>query len=527
MKTTILNYNPRSGHASDKKHRVYFIWPTLAWRIAAPEASERRLNTFQRTLLELCRAGVRSAEDAGGMLGIEPDLVRIIAVELANAGWVQSKSWVPTEDGLRMLKDEEEEALGNITTGWVFQDPWTKELWPYFGRQLELQETNSGEARNVVNLVFGREARRWNVKAGLIPLPDGFEQPSPQKILDASCRHNRRERLRRHLSEAEEQEADLPEADHGKATLDRITLIGSSPERAGLVTYAYPEEGGPAGWRVCDPFGFGLSDDLRRRLKQLADSCHSARQVTSVIEGRVEVVFGSDFTRLLELQRERAADLIVKTLTVAAKESEQVYANLVAQAESLDRARSLPAESWRLNEVMHEGRKVLEAVLREVMHTFPIRNQYDLLTDNPAADRETINRYSGSLGILVPVPENFLPSLRRRKSFRNFVRSAAQPGNVYKLKAVVINMLLCAGQNEAHPFAVAARKDPDVLQKIAHLINWGNQASHARSRDSLEPEFTLVEAETAQEYSLTISALLLKLPYDTEKETNHVEEKES
>ena len=54
------------------------------------------------------------------------------------------------------MLETEESAMDDLVSGWVFQDPWTGDLWPFFSRQLQLQETALLPDRNRLALVLDK-----------------------------------------------------------------------------------------------------------------------------------------------------------------------------------------------------------------------------------------------------------------------------------------------------------------------------------------------------------------------------------
>src|ERR1044071_8892752 len=139
---TVLNYFPRSAHNHERSERVYLVWPSAAWRVVAPIPTERRINILQKAVLGLCRSVSYSVSEMATVLHLHPRLLEVIGLELVGFGWVDSQTWRPNTKGVGVLL-EEEAAMDSLVTGWVFENPLTGDLWPYFSPQLQLQDVKT------------------------------------------------------------------------------------------------------------------------------------------------------------------------------------------------------------------------------------------------------------------------------------------------------------------------------------------------------------------------------------------------
>ena len=272
----LLNYVPKHAHNHNRADRVYLIWPAAAWRVVAPLPSDRRINILQKAVLGICRSAYYSAAEIAAKLHLHPRLIEVIGMELVGFGWVSPTTWRPTAKGLAML-EKEESAMDFLVSGWVFQDPRTGNLWPFFTRQLQLQETTSAPNQTQLALLLETSKGPRRTCAWVIDSPQSPGQPSTEAILTAVRRFRRREKLKGSMR-LFGSDADEPLSHNSTEMLSRISFVSDQPEPAGLVTYAYMPDGGGLPPQVCDPFGFGIATELWRHLQRFAASDEGASE---------------------------------------------------------------------------------------------------------------------------------------------------------------------------------------------------------------------------------------------------------
>ena len=126
----VLHFGPRLPKGMRGSQRRFLLWPAFMYRVVAPEVRERHSTCIQKAVLGMCRAGTTSAQRIGNRLRIHPDLAALVYLELQEQGLLD-------RDGFQRKKGAtlfEEETLEShrIVIGHVFQDPWSRDLWPRF-----------------------------------------------------------------------------------------------------------------------------------------------------------------------------------------------------------------------------------------------------------------------------------------------------------------------------------------------------------------------------------------------------------
>ncbi len=512
--TTVLNYGPRSAHEHEKRGRVYLLWPAFAWRVVAPEPDTRRINMFQKAVLGLCRAGSYCPEEMAPMLHLHPRLIETLGRELVGFGWIDAVTGRPTEAGLLALR-ESEEVLGSQVSGWVFQDPWTGELWPHFAVQLRLQEMSSKASSSELYLVVGSPAKCRHEAVLRIDGPENAAQPSTEAVLRAVRRHKRRASLKGYLAllpiGADEQNEEAT----GLKSLQRISFVSSAPEPVDLVTYGYVPKAGVLQPQICDPFGFGASEELWCRLEGAAVSSRGAQAAVEELLDRSCKAAGPDFREQLALQRKIAEAEVVEQLSINIRQYPAVFEHWVTVL--LNRAQALASQGHQkgpLASVMASGRKTIEAVFKVLASKFPIKDMHLLFVSMPLANQPILEQAACAIGFTIPLPFPLVSPGKGPPDKRSLRRAGSSAENFYMLPSVLVATILCASRDSSHPLRTAARADSQLLVKICRIIELGNAGSHDDSHSRNSTPISLDAAEEMRELLRHVTILLLGLSHN-------------
>lgn len=511
-----LNYGPKHDHDHDRSDRVYLVWPSAAWRVVAPLPTDRHINILQKAVLRVCRSGSYPAAEIAARLHLHPHLIEVIGMELVRSGWADQANWRPTAKGLAMLEGEET-AMDALVSGWVFQDPWTGDLWPFFARQFQLQETAPVSDRTRLALLFDTAKGTRKTYAWVPDAPQTPGQPTTEAILAAVRRFRRREKLKgsmRLLNSG----FDEPLPDGPPSSLSRITFVSDQPEPAGLVTYAYVPRGGGFAPQICDPFGFGCAAPMWRQLQRMAQQDEAA---SGAVRDLLQFANAKDAPALeehLKRQRQTAEAYIIERLSLNITTFPPVFKHLANAQLNLalaDAAGTNP--QGMLAPVMAFCRKTLEALLKEVARTSPLTDADKLLTGDANLDRTTVQKIASAVGFTPPLPEKLRDSIQghggpndTKKRIRDIAKNLK---NVYSLQAAMIATLLACSTDTAHPFRQAAKRSPDLLTKFDSILDSGNPASHDESHNPKPKRFTVSEAAHVRDLTLEVAACLLNLPF--------------
>ncbi len=507
-----LNYGPRPAYRHDWAQRVYLVWPCAAWRVVAPMPSDRRINVLQKAVLGLSRCGSFTVSEIAARLHLHPQLIETIGMELVGSGWVDPKTWRPTSKGLAMLK-EEEEAMDSLVSGWVFQDPWTGDLWPFFARQLKLQEAipASGHGRLSLSLETGKGTIK--VYAWCLDSPPSPGQPATEMVLKAIKLFRRREKLKGSIRWAESGLDDFI-SEGSSEMLARIAFISDQPEPVGLVTYGYLPEGGGLPPQICDPFGFVGDDKMWRHLQNLAGCDDAASAAHREFLRLAQVKDAPAFTEQLKLHRLAAEAQLLDSLSLNIKSFPAIFDHLADAQNYLSLAIKLGTDpQGQLASTIQFCRKALEALLKEVARQSPLTDAYKSLTGNASLDRATVEKIASDVGFTSPLPEKIREAIGGGSDTKERIKGIGRNlKNVFSLNAAIVATLLACSRDSMHPFRQAAKRDPELITKFIAIIDAGNPASHDESHNSRPRHFTASEAMAIHDLTIEVVASLLNLP---------------
>jgi hypothetical protein len=450
------------------------MWPAWAWRVAVPTMSAGKINVFQRAALALAAAGVRDRAGVGAKMGIHPDLAGLVLQELFSKRLLDAQG-APSSRGISRLEDGEE-AARSLTATWVFQDPFTRELWPRAESQLRYIERRF-HAEGVPELVLGDAARPWYQRAVLVRPPDVVRPaaPGPDDVLRA-IESQRKARLR--LSREEDLDLDNdgePEVEHGPVPSGGVSFIDDQPLAVWLVAFAYFPRGteGDNRWYVTDPFGLGPSERFRTWL-----------------EGqRGRLPFLSDaFRRFLHGRAQEDESAAHELATVEVENLYGVGFRAHPAFEPLIDLHTALAAGERLTTFAARGaygalRRALEETFLPLGTGAPWR---DLNPADPTFNRQHIARCAEEAG-LRPPPAAVV------KVTPGQVRSAADYAGG-SLRARMAAAILCAARHLDHPLRRAADTHPDILDRVDALADAAGGAVHSKRfrlhRDAFDADVT-------------------------------------
>lgn len=471
-----LMYQLRAhGHPGRRNDRFWFCWPALAYRVVAPVQRTRQMNVLQRTILGVLRSTNLTAQEIAVRLGIHRELVAHVVMELQVQGRL-NEDWEITERGRCALLNEEA-AEAELEAAWVFQDPWTRDLWPFVVS--DLQQANVTIASNKRrSLQLGSTGSPWTQSLWTVEPPDISKHiPSPSEILRASRRQRRFQDRAQRMDQWEGDDLSQPIGE--SVSLSRITTIQDTPEPVFFVSYLYGIQGQRGhDWYACDFFGFGSNPTLRRQFNDVARKFPPLQTALSQWLGKTTVHkdFGALQEMLQKIQQE-AKSMLYRCMTAH-------IADHTEEAERLQRIFSTLyeihvydtfADMARYELVLSECRKTLEFFFSHLAEDFPLRGVYNDMSQNADINKALISRAASDIG-LNPPPESFL---RVRK---NLVKSVSEHNDAWRLRPLIVATLLASRKDPSHPFRRVATQSPDLLTTLDELASISGQASHANDK---------------------------------------------
>lgn len=496
-----LNFGPR--HHARSSSRQFLLWPAWAYRVVAPRVRQRKLNVLQRAIMGLCRAGVPRVDSIAEHLSVHTDLVAFILSELGDLGYLDQHG-LPTEHGARVLEDDSFETQ-EMVAGYVFQDPWSGDLWPRFVESLDYCELEFNE-KGFPSVLLGttgkpRRHRTFTVlpRAQLSP-----STPSAAAVVQAVAQH--RKGLRFKDADDRDDEA-LGNFVASGVQISRVSFVEEEPQAVFLLTYLYvPEsDAGATDWYACDPFGLGQSVRLRRRVEEVMHDVPGLFGVVNQLVGETLHAGYEDQQRWLETIQLQAGLEIDRRLTVGFRTHsafEQMLELEAARQEMRSLGRDCPER--KINEVLRAGVKVLEAVFSSIAVTHPLSDiwkrvyvsRVDRRTGRQHLDQQQDRRiysatYEGafrSLGFTAPIPDAFLNVKPGQ------VRSVSEYRESWRLRPLVTATALAAQRDSTHPLARAATRSPELISDINEIANAGGGAGHANA-NSVAPQLAEQHAD--------------------------------
>ncbi|HRE88118.1 MAG TPA: hypothetical protein PK095_03175, partial [Myxococcota bacterium] len=252
------------------------LWPVWGWRVSAPGRGPAPLDLFALHVLRLCSVGLRQADSIADKLGLEPELIRHVMFDLIGRGAIGADG-TPTENGLQTLSDTLTPTDDDWQDGWVFQDPWTGDLHPYFTVALNELPREYGEKGYIKirtgSMGDGKPIRTFTVR----PPKNPPSAPSSEQVLDA-CRRFRFLAGYGAMTIPMTQRAMVAFLDEVPTPFWLVLSIEGSATRESANLAEQPH------WRPTDPFGLGRAEHFREALlREAKPGADTGRLLAEVI----------------------------------------------------------------------------------------------------------------------------------------------------------------------------------------------------------------------------------------------------
>ncbi len=509
--TPVLDFGPRPAVKPGKGSR-WIAWPVWAWRIVAPIPKQRPLNVFQRAVLQLAVAGKRTAEEQAELLGLDRELTALVITELQGRGALDEGGKV-TRKGESILEEDSSDDL-EVKSGYVFQDPFSHDLWPRFVEMLSYAETVFERSDSFPKLLRGTSGRPMHVSLHLVLPGEVMFPPRPDRvhIIDALQRsfqaHKRGRRGRERLDDEDPQSmAEVETARLSDQYLSRVDFVEEEPSPYFLLSRVYfpATEADTAGWRPCDPFGLGDSHFLRTRIEMRMPEDDNLANLISRVVG-VEVETDKDgFKNFLARLNAEARDQVRHALTAGIERHEDLFKRLVTMERKWIEVSSAGEEATReaVGEFLTAAQTSLEHLFRHNLLGEARHGGTDILTKGSRArdyNRAIFNAAAEDCGFTTPLPDR-LGHVKGGK-VGNVLR-----GNMGSLRPLLLAALLVARRVPDHPVRRWAEKDPNFLVRLDDLAERRDQSAHAS-----EAFLALEDAKRARETVFEAVALALGLP---------------
>lgn len=498
----VLDFGPalhRKGLRWSKKN--YLLWPVRIWRVVTPEISSLELNILQRAILRFHLAGLTTYEEAGNLLGIEPQLVAYVAGELKEIGFLDKHDHV-TESGEKYL--DENQMIGAMRVGWIFQDTFTGRILPRFVTKLNIANVEA-DANGRPWVLSGSKGSPRRDQAFIVRHGDApIIQPTPHDIMDASRRHSRHERrAKRTDSTLDPISTDV---------IGNVSLISEYPENYHLLTFIYvPEnpEYEDEPWYVADPYGFGASPTLREQFVKLKEKAPDGlREFMDRITGE-HLARQRDYWR--EMQTYLRADAQAKVmdlikLDLAGRDSalreklELAYVDLLT-TEHLVQER-VEAE-YNIDAAYLRLRQCLEKLLEMISEIAPPGDAWRKLFEGSRwlpkdATENIVQKCADTIGC-----KNSLPKAISGVT-PNKVKSVCQYVNSSNIRPLCAALILASTDNKHHPLRSIISLNNMWLTQVDRIAEIAGSEVHGKIQGLTLENLRLDVSATAQ---LCVTAL--------------------
>lgn len=500
---------------------IPLLWPVLAWRILAPEASSSRLNLFQRAVLGACRAGRFSPELLAEKLVLHPKLIQAVRSELEARNLIESGTATLTEQGIQLLEGEEMLWEG-ARSGWMFQDELSGRMLPFFTDRFFQADGEFHEGKGAVVELGGRRLETY-----VLTSPRFEARPSNEMIARALKSARARNRNRRFMKEGAT-ETVSPESEPSIPPTNLIELLNTRPERVLLLTAGRlsREDYEPT---IDDPFGYGEDRSLWVELQDQGKSptadrttVEALREIERLADKMRSPELGALHAALLERAREKVRGILSERI----EECRAVFDHLVRMEVSLAEAETDDDPMHRFDNARNVARKAIEALLKEAEKRDP---EIDDLTAGLIAEAKgdgnnsILESRARALGF-----SSWPFKLSLKKGDIQSLKARRRSDQVFNLQLSVVALLLRADRSENHRLRQIARVEPDFFKLIHSVKTEGNTGSHDNEAadliilDELQDRVRAMRSDCYR-----VVSLLLDLPLNTffEKDSPHGQKK--
>lgn len=483
----------------------YVLWPVLGYRLTAPVLPARhKSNPLERALLGLVRSGIGDPAELSELLGLAPELAQHIMRRLADGYQPALDSRMRLTDyGHRILDGADEGSLRE-TTGWIFQDPWTGELWDKFVVELPTvpivgeKKIGGGYAPEID---LGTEGKPFVYAPWLIePRSVAHVQPQAADILRS---------VRLLNADNAEHEDEGSNRRFKQADISKVTYLDAAPEAMYCVTAlrALLNSGNRDAWSIGDPFRPGKeSIRMRRALTlQLPAYPFIAKRLAKLLglqnvdQGASLADFfkGADVVAELEIARRfgtLADQFNMKDRLVELAKKQQVMQAIgdAADPEPVLLACGKVAERLMkqvLTTVSDQKRKELADLLMLIRG----KKCFELLGQNTAESIMALG-YGEVPRTLLNVDQSKLMHALRTGS--------------ESLMPLTLAAVLCAVVSDRHPMKALAESNGNLLSNIADISDGRNPVAHDGEGGSTSIK-GLGQADNLAEKTLSLAVAVL------------------
>jgi len=471
----------------------WVLWPVWAFKVLVPEPRPRTFDVFQTAILRLCNAGLVRIEDIKDRLALDRDLVAFVVLQLQSIGLIDSNGR-PSPRALKLLAHDEEPETTDVV-GYVLEDALTRRIWPRFlTGKLPYARCEAGKG-SVFEVIRGTPGNPRSIRARVLQSRREMSggPPSAQSILRAARQHRARVKsFQLQIGAFGEAARAAPAGRGGGTTLvRRVQLVDRTPEPLFVATCIFvPKESREARVHVADPFGLGLSAELRAEVERLAQEGH--RTLQGIVKELTKNALHVDSQELVELVREGAAQAVAKVRSAVGNGIDELPAavlrHLVASEERLADAREQlegarrdrGAGLKRIDDLMGFAFAAVEEIFGWMVRTFCGPELPAMLGRHAQANRKLLRKIACGIGFRLDdeTSDGTLLTVSGGQ-----VRGAIEFDNRALPARLSASVLAARGRPE-HPLHRIAHAWPEAIAFLARLKRLRDDASHVTDAES-------------------------------------------
>ena len=453
-----------------REARRWLVWPALAYKVLLPSRGNPPFNVFQRAALDMCRAGVRDAEEISRRLALPLDLIGFVIEQLVSIGMLD-EARVPTHRALRLMNEDDEPSEVE-DAGYVFVDGVDgKRVWPRVHRG-SLPIVDAEFEQSKAKFQRGTPGNPEPVFANVVWPGTGARSfaPSAYEAQKAARHHARRVRaFRREVSRRGDAEDVLDGLKSGG-----LRVVDVEPEPIFVASYVFlPKDARQRSWLVTDPLGLGVSDVLRAGVTKLAkEGKHGLAELLEKVAGQAWHVDEGDLALYLAEATKAATERVQRRLGDAAK---LLPADVLARLADADVRLEGAQTAKPIEDFLGNAYAALESVFGWMVSLYPDPSLFSALGHNAPENAPLLRRVAEQVGFAAS--PRTLPLL---SVTRGVVKGAICFGNK-SLPGRLAAALLAAQRNGDHPLVSLGAREPDALEFFAEIGRLRIDASHDTS----------------------------------------------
>ena len=246
----VINYYQRAHKSS------IICWPVYAYKIIAPAPNESKNNIFQKLILKMAKVGYWENSIITEITKLDERFITYIKNQLISRGLLTEYGQI-TEQGILEIKDQNL-LLDDLTTGYIFQDPFTSALLNQFSTNLQFADVdrdNTNQNTTKRERVFvddGDSKYTFWVNYKNLPNP---KKPDAYEVLSSVTNFTQ-------ITKYSEQSLEDNSENSGflQSKLEQINFINEAPELFYLLVQTVYDENERT-WEILNPFGYNIFDN--------------------------------------------------------------------------------------------------------------------------------------------------------------------------------------------------------------------------------------------------------------------------